>query len=112
MQFLATACIALLSWQQAGLRADMPAATWVLLAVGGLAAWLTCRSHRYGYVSALLLGVGYQAEILVKVRWELIDAVQPLLVWSATLAACGAGLLWSSRERKPPKPVYERHLPY
>lgn len=112
VEFLATACIALMTWWQYGLHSDLPTVTWLLIAAGGVAAWLMCRSLRVGYALGLLLGLGYQAELLVRFGGLQLDALQPLLIWSTTLSAASAGLLWTTRDRKKAKPVYERHPSY
>ena len=88
------------------------AVTLLLLSAGVLTAWLTIRSSRYGYVLSALLGVGYHVELVVRFGGKSMDAIQPLLIWSATMAGSGVALLWVTRERKPKPPTYERHAHY
>lgn len=83
-----------------------------LILLGAVAAWLTASSRRSGYTVAALLGLGYLAEILWMVDRSNLYYMSPLLGWSAGLFGAGAGLLWATRERPKPKPVYERHPEY
>ena len=112
LQFLAVACIGLLSWWQATLRGELELATVVLLMAGLAAVVMTWRSIRAGYWIAGLLGLGYLAEILLMIDPDRLRLVQPLLAWAVGLLACSLALLWTTRERRQAKPVYERHPEY
>ena len=109
VEFLVVACVALLSWWQLQLHAELPAVTWFLIGVGGLGGWWTVCTKRAGYVIGLLLGIGYQTELLLRFGAVQLRALEPLLFWSAALAVLCAGLLWVSRERQTRPPAYERH---
>jgi len=109
VEYLVVAFVALLSWWQLQLHAEIPTVTWLLIGVGGLGAWLTCRSKRVGYVLGLLLGAGYQAELILRFRGVQLKALEPLLFWSAALAVLCGWLLWASREKRAKPQTYERH---
>ncbi len=112
-KFTIVSCLVLLTWRQAELQIAWEAGTGILAVIAAAAAILTCKSRRSGYWMAVLLGLGCLTELFL-----VVDPVgrlvylQPLLLWGGALIVCGAMLLWSSRERKKAKPVYERHADY
>ena len=107
LQFLAVACICLLTWQQAALHRDWEPLSASLVFAGVMAAYLTARGRRLGYSVGLLLGMGYLAEVFLRVGD--LAAASPLIAWALTLGACSAFLLWSSRRQYEPDSSYERH---
>ena len=108
-ELLCAACVALLRWWQLDRHARPAPLTWALIAAGGVGAWLTCGSRRWGYVVLLFLGVGYLAEMILRFTAVQLDILQPLVGWAAALAVLAGTLLWSTREKQPQKPTYERH---
>ena len=111
-QFLLTACTGLLSWWQLELYIGLGVVTIVMLATGAAAAALAWRSARVGYGLAVVVGLAYMAEILWLTPRSSLLYMQPLLAWALGLIACGAWLLWTSREKGPKLPAYERHPEY
>jgi hypothetical protein len=109
-QFLAVACICLLTWQQVALHRDWEPVSAALVFAGILAAYLTVRGRRLGYCLGLLLGVGYTVEVFVLVQD--LGAASPLIVWGLTLGGCSASLLWSSRRKPEVDSLYERHAQF
>lgn len=97
LQFLAVACICLLTWQQATLHHDWEPVSAALVFAGIMAAYLTSRGRRLGYTIGLLLGAGYTVEVFVLVQ---------------DLGACSAFLLWTSRRKSQVESPYERHAQF
>ena len=110
LQFLAVACIGLLTWQQATLHSDWEPVSAALVFTGILAAYLTARGRRLGYYVGLILGVGYTVEVFVRVPE--LSAASPLIAWGLTLGACTAFLLWISRRKSNDDSPYERHAQF
>lgn len=110
LQFLAVACICLLSWQQATLHSEWLPVSLFLVFAGIMAAYMTVRSKPTGYWLAVLLGIGYTAEVFVRVQD--LGAASPLVAWATCLTASAASLLWSSRPRSNHESDYERHAQY
>lgn len=106
------ACIGLLSWWQKDFHLQTELTTAALILFGVMAGVLTARSRRLGYWLAGLLGLGYFVEIVWMVDRSNLYYMSPLLGWAFALFAASMGLLWVSRERSSPKPVYERHPEY
>ncbi len=102
------ACIGLLSWWQKDFHAQTELTTALLILLGVLASVLTARSRRMGYWLSAFLGLGYLAEIVWLAFPGSLHHVSPLLAWAAGLFGVSAGLLWDSREKSKPEPMYER----
>lgn len=111
-KLIVVACIGLLSWWQKDFHLQTELTTAALILFGIMAGVLTARSRRLGYILAALLGLGYLLEIVWTVDRSNLYYLSPLLAWAFGLFAAAAGLLWVSRERSKPKPVYERHPEY
>ena len=112
-KFIIVACLALLTWRQTELHIAREAATIILVVIAVTTAILTCKSRRSGYGLAMLMGFGYLAELFLVVDQTPQSVyLQPPMLWGAALIVCGAMLLWSSREAKRPRPIYERHADY
>ena len=111
-QFIATACIGLLSWWQLELYIGLGLVTAIMLSAGVLAAALAWRSRRIGYSLSVLVGLAYLAEILWLTPPSSLSYLQPLLAWALGLVGCGGWLLWVTREKGPQRPAYERHPEY
>lgn len=109
---IAVACIGLLSWWQKDFHLQTELTTAGLILFGVMAGVLTARSRRLGYILAALLGLGYLLEIVWMVDRSNLYYLSPLLAWAVGLLGSAVGLLWASRERAKPKPVYERHAEY
>lgn len=110
LQFLAVACIGLLTWQQATLHYDWEPVSAALVFAGILASYLTARGRRLGYCVGLILGAGYTVEVIVRVP-NLVVA-SPLIAWGLTLGACTTFLLWTSRGKPRTDSPYERHAQF
>jgi len=110
LQFLAVACICLLTWQQATLHREWEPVNAALVFAGIMAAYLTDRGRRLGYCVGLFLGVGYTVEVFVLVQD--LGAVSPLIAWGLTLGACSAFLLWTARRKLQVESPYERHAQF
>jgi len=104
-KFIIVACVALLTWRQSELHVRSQAETGGLVAVAVDTMVLTCTSRRSGYALAVLMGLGYLAELMLMIRppAQLVH-LQPLFLWSGALIVCGALLLWSSREPRKREP--------
>ena len=110
LQFLAVACICLLTWQQAALHRDWEPVSAALVFAGITAAYLTARGRRLGYCTGLILGGGYTIEVFVLVQD--LGAASPLIAWGLTLGGCSASLLWTSRSKTEAESPYERHAQF
>ncbi|MDA0205495.1 MAG: hypothetical protein O3A53_12910 [Acidobacteria bacterium] len=110
LQFLAVACICLLTWHQATLHRDWAPVSTALVFAGILAAYLTARGRRLGYSVGLFLSAGYLAEVFVRVND--LGAASPLIAWALTLGACSMVLLWTARRSSQADSPYERHAQF
>ena len=107
LQFLAVACICLLSWQQAALHRDWEPVSAALVFAGVTGSYLTARGRRLGHSVGLFLSAGYLAEVFLRVND--LGAASPLIAWALTLGGCSVVLLWMSRGASPADSPYERH---
>ena len=110
LQFLAVACICLLTWQQSALHRDWEPVSAVLVFAGIMAAYLTARARRLGYSVGLFLSAGYLAEVFLRVND--LGAVSPMIAWALTLGACSIVLLWTARPASQSESPYERHAQF
>ncbi len=110
LQFLAVACIGLLTWQQARLHYDWEPVSAALVFAGILSAYLTARGRRLGYCVGLILGLGYTLEVIVRVPD--LEAASPLIAWGLTLGGCSVSLLWGTRRKPQADSPYERHAQF
>ena len=107
LQFLAVACISLLTWQQASLHRDWEPVSAALVFAGVMAAYLTARGRRFGYSVGLFLSAACLAEVFLRVND--LGAVSPLIAWALILGACSILLIWTARPASQADSPYERH---
>ncbi len=108
LQYTAAGCTGLLSWWQMHLHANLGSLSVGLAVLGALTIYLMLRGMRFGYWFGMILGLGYAAEVSLRLSDEALFAASPLLGWSAALAVCSFSLLYKTREKTHKRSQYER----